>query len=162
MEPNSEIPWTGRAQVGSYEDREKIKDLFSRYAEAADSGDGEAWAATFTEDGWMFSPSHPSGRVTGRGDLAAMCSGNAAWLADNGVVKQRHINTNLRISVEGETAWSTSNILYFWLRPSGNTELVGIGGYRDRLRKVADEWYFESRDGYFDKDAPSMPGVEYS
>jgi hypothetical protein len=78
------------------------------------------------------------------------------------VVKQRHINVNFRLSVEGETAWSTSNILYFWLRPDGKTELVGIGGYRDRLRKIADEWFFESRDGYFDKDAPSMPGVEYS
>jgi hypothetical protein len=40
--------------------------------------------------------------------------------------------------------------------------MVGIGGYRDRLRKIGGEWYFESRDGYFDKDAPTMPGVEYA
>jgi ketosteroid isomerase-like protein len=152
----------GRAiTVGSYEDREEIKDLYSRYAEAADSGDGKAWADTFTADGWMFSPSHPSGRVTGRDALAAMCSGNSAFLAQQGIVKQRHINANFRISVEADRAWGMCNILYYWLHKDGVTELVGIGGYRDHLRKLEGQWYFESREGSFDKEAPSLPGVDF-
>jgi 3-phenylpropionate/cinnamic acid dioxygenase small subunit len=152
----------GSITVGSYEDREAIKDLYSRYAFATDNDRFDEWANTFTPDGWMSSPSHPSGRVTGREDLRAMVSGNSAWLRDQGIVKQRHINANFRISVEGDEAWGTCNILYYWLRPTGVTELVGIGGYRDLLRKIDGAWYFVSRDGYFDRDAPQMPGVEYA
>jgi ketosteroid isomerase-like protein len=151
-----------RARIGSYEDREKIKDLYAQYADATDNDDAESWAGTFTESGWMFSPSHPTGRVTGRDALRAMCAGNSQYLADNGVQKQRHITTNLRISIDGDRASGTANILYYWLHSDGTTELVGIGGYRDSLQKIDGDWYFESRDGYFDKDAPEMPGVEYS
>jgi len=94
----------GSITVGSYEDREAIKDLYSRFALAADDDRFDDWADTFAPDGWMSSPSHPSGRVTGREDLSAMVSGNSAWLRDQGIVKQRHINANFRISVEGDEA----------------------------------------------------------
>jgi ketosteroid isomerase-like protein len=150
-----------KVTIGSYEDREAIKDLYTRFAEAADDDRFDDWAATFTPDGSMFSPSHPAGRVTGHDQLRAMVSGNAAYLREQGIVKQRHINANFRISVEGDRAWGSCAILYYWLHPTGVTELVGIGGYRDELRKVDGEWFFVSREGSFDRDPPQMPGVDH-
>jgi 3-phenylpropionate/cinnamic acid dioxygenase small subunit len=157
----SQQGFPARMSVGSYEDREAIKDLYARYAEAADNDEFDEWARTFTPDGWMYSPSHPSGRVTGREQLRAMVSGNAAWLVEQGIRKQRHVNANLRISIEGVRARGTCNVLYYWLRPDGVTELVGIGGYDDVLVRVDGEWLFESRYGRFDRDPPQMPGVEH-
>jgi hypothetical protein len=151
----------GKAVIGSYEDHEAIRDLYTRYADATDDDRFDDWVATFTSDGSMFSPSHPSGRVTGHEQLRLMVSGNAAFLREQGILKQRHINANLRISVEGQHGWGTCKVLYYWLHPDGITELVGIGGYRDVLAKIDGEWYFVSRDGYFDRDAPVMPGVEH-
>src|SRR5262245_36886350 len=75
-----------KVTIGSYEDREAIKDLYTRFAEAADDDRFDDWAATFTPDGSMFSPSHPAGRVTGRDQLRAMVSGNAAYLREQGIV----------------------------------------------------------------------------
>lgn len=150
----------GKISLGPWQDREAIRDLYARYAQAADDDDFDAWADSFVPDGSMYSPSHPSGRVTGREQLRAMVRGNALFLREKGIVKQRHINANLRLSVEGESAWGTCNILYYWLHRDGVTELVGIGAYRDTLRKLDGEWRFVRRDGSFDREPPRLPGVE--
>jgi hypothetical protein len=154
-------PMPSRVTIGTYEDREAIKDLYSRFAHAADDDRFDDWAETFTPDGSMYSPSHPSGRVSGREQLRAMVSGNSAYLREQGILKQRHINANFRLSVEGDRARGSCVILYYWLHPTGVTELVGIGSYRDVLHKIDGDWYFERRDGSFDRDPPVMPGVEH-
>ena len=116
----------------SLEDRLAIQDLAARYNVAIDSGDAEAWAATFTPDG-----SFESGGRTHQGTeaLTAFAKGFAERMAG-----ARHWNNNILVEGEGDQA---SLHCYLLLMRGG--QVVTSGRYEDTLRRVDGRWLFASR-----------------
>lgn len=116
----------------SLEDRLAIQDLAARYNVAIDSGDAEAWAATFTPDG-----SFESGGRTHQGTeaLTAFAKGFAERMAG-----ARHWNNNILVEGEGDQA---SLHCYLLLMRGG--QVVTSARYEDTLRRVDGRWLFASR-----------------
>ena len=135
------------------QDHEDIRTLLARYNLAIDLGDAEAWADTFTDDGVFECVGLPEnspngGRYEGRADLVAYAT------AHYGLAKgrARHWNWNLLIEGDHSDATMTSylNAMRAGLGDRAKVEATGI--YRDRLRKIDDEWKFTSRKITIDND----------
>jgi uncharacterized protein (TIGR02246 family) len=114
------------------DDRLAIQDLAARYNTAIDSGNGDAWAATFTPDGTFES----GGRThQGTDALAAFAKGFAERMAGT-----RHWNNNLLIEGDGDQATLGC---YLLLMKGG--QVVTSARYEDTLRRVDGAWRFASR-----------------
>ncbi|GAA3046541.1 nuclear transport factor 2 family protein [Streptomyces roseofulvus] len=77
----------------------EIQRFHARQMQLLDSGDAEAWAATFTEDGLFAPPSLPE-PVRGRAALAAGVRAAHAELAAEGEVR-RHLLTTAAVEDPG-------------------------------------------------------------
>jgi 3-phenylpropionate/cinnamic acid dioxygenase small subunit len=119
------------------EDREKVRELFARFCHSIDEGRYDEWVGTFTPDGVFDSP--VAGRHAGRDGLLKFTGALAA--SDMGNVKQRHLVTNLSISLEDDHGSAHCN-LEVWVTRGGVTSLLLVGGYKTQLRKIAGELYF--------------------
>ncbi|MGE0227838.1 MAG: nuclear transport factor 2 family protein [Dehalococcoidia bacterium] len=116
-------------------DRLDILDLAARYSHATDHGDGEALAATFTEDGVFDGP---GGSRQGR--AAHVEATNA--LGASGMVL-RHFISNAVIEGDGDAATMQ---LYVEVKNLGDlTTPMLIGRYHDELRRVDGRWLFARR-----------------
>jgi len=123
----------------NYEDREKVRELYARFCHSIDEGRYEEWINTFTPDGVFDSP--VAGRHAGHEGLRKFTQALAA--SEMGKAVQRHLVTNLSLSLEGDRGTGLSNLIVYVTR-DGVTSLLPIGGYRTRLRKIGGEWYFEN------------------
>jgi 3-phenylpropionate/cinnamic acid dioxygenase small subunit len=121
------------------EDRENIRDLYARYAHAIDEGHFAEWASCFTDDGLFVA--EPLGRFVGHAALVEMARDFRTSLKG---AQQRHIMDNVSFTLEGDRGTGTCNLTHFITR-DGVTELVGVGVYHDKLKKVGGQWRFESR-----------------
>jgi len=124
-----------------WDDRLEIRDLVARYDRAIDSGNAEAWAACFTEDG-----SWDGGiRVDGREALLAFARSlptDAAFAALRGA---RHFVANHLVEETGpdEARLLCDNLM---LQPrEGGVAAILAADYDDRLRRVDGRWLFSSR-----------------
>jgi hypothetical protein len=120
----------------TFEDKYEITELVARYNYALDTGDGDAWAATFTEDG-VF------GTLTGTESLAE-------FARDRDNARQRHWTNNLVIDGEGREA-TLSCYLHVTLVGAPGIEIVTTGLYTDQLRRVDGEWKFARRELEIDR-----------
>jgi uncharacterized protein (TIGR02246 family) len=116
-----------------------IERLILDYAALNDAGDWDAVAALYLPDGRMSRPTAPEAFITGREAILAAFRARPPR-------RSRHIVANIRVSVAGETAQATSQILLF--NAPGAAPLVGT--YRDRLAQTADGWRFAERAGSLD------------
>jgi len=128
----------------STQDYVEIQQLYARYNVAIDSGDAEAYAATFTPDG-VFNT------FTGHDALVGFIK---AWRERLGGANRRHWNTNLLISGDGKTA---SGSVYLMLidistRPPA---IAQAATYTDSLVKTKDGWRFSKRTTHADSTAPA-------
>jgi hypothetical protein len=123
----------------NYEDREKVRELYARFCHSIDEGRYEEWVNTFTPDGVFDSP--VAGRHAGHAGLRKFTQALAA--SEMGKAIQRHLVTNLSLSLEGDRGTGLSNLTVYVTR-DGVTSLLLIGGYRTQLRKIDGEWYFEN------------------
>jgi 3-phenylpropionate/cinnamic acid dioxygenase small subunit len=133
------------------EDRENVRELHARYAHTIDEGRLEEWTECFTPDG-VFQAAE-LGRFEGRPAMLKMARDYRASL--NGA-QQRHIMSNVSFKLEGDRGEGTCNLSHYITR-DGVTQMHGIGVYRDRLRKIGNQWLFESRIVLFDT-AAGLPG----
>lgn len=117
----------------STEDRLEILELVARYNHAIDSGDGAAWAETFTKDG-VFETAR--GKTEGREALSKFVDGFAANMPG-----ARHWNNNHVIEADGDGATHTCYLML--VRPGA--EPAAGSKYVDRLVKVGDAWKFAHR-----------------
>ena len=62
----------------------------------------------------------------------------------------RHVLSNLRIDVEGDTARAKCYLLDFLTR-DGKTELLSPGDYDCELIRVGDDWRFKTRLVHMDR-----------
>ena len=125
----------------TWDDRLEIRELVARYDHAIDSGDAEAWAATFADDG-----SWDGGiRVEGREALLEFARGlpeNPAFAAFR---PSYHFTANFVIEETGpgEARLVCDNLM---LQPrQGGVAALVAAGYDDRLRRVDGRWLFVSR-----------------
>jgi bifunctional aromatase (cyclase/dehydratase) len=112
----------------------EIQQLYARYNNAIDAGDGEAYAATFTPDG-VFNNN------TGREGLLKFVEQYKGQM--NGLVN-RHWNTNLTITPSPEGASGTVYLML--VDVSARPPVIRTAArYEDSLVKTAQGWRFKKR-----------------
>ena len=126
------------------DDLGEIQQLYARYAWAMDEGQFEQWLQLFTDDAVIEGPTF--GRYQGREDLKRFV---AKYKLANGMFQVRHMLSNLLVEIEGDNAAGRCYVAHYRTH-RGRTELNGMGGYRDRLRKVDGKWLFAERQAFFD------------
>lgn len=134
----------------NHDDREKVRELFARFCHTIDEGRYQEWVETFTPDGVFDSP--VAGRHAGREGLLKFTRDLAA--SDMGKVIQRHLVTNLSLSLEEQRGTAKCNLTVYVTR-DGVTSLLLVGGYNTRLRKIEGEWYFENVSPFVDTRVPN-------
>jgi uncharacterized protein (TIGR02246 family) len=113
----------------------EIQELISRYNHAADAGDGEALAATFTEDGVL---EFLGRRVAGRKELIAL--GSILPARERG---GRHLTTNTVVTVESDNA--TARSVFVKVIAGAPAAFGGSATFCDELRRTPDGWRFSRR-----------------
>jgi uncharacterized protein (TIGR02246 family) len=115
--------------------RQDIAELFGRYCHRVDDGDGEGWAALFTEDGVFEVPG--AIRLEGNAQLRSM----PGIVVQQGGGKWRHQITNL-VAEAGDSADTARvrayGVLLDWRNASG--ALASFSDYRITLRRQKGAW----------------------
>jgi uncharacterized protein (TIGR02246 family) len=124
------------------EDRDEIRDLYSRYCLHVDTGTPEQWADLFTTDGEFGGPVEP---VIGREALKGFATD---VLAGGGGM--HHMVSNVALDVNGDDAVGTASVAIY----VGGAPGI-VGRYQDELRRVDGQWKFSRRN--FRPDAPAAP-----
>ncbi len=142
------VPARAGAQSRSLttQDYVDLQQLYAHYNMAIDTGDGEAWAATFTPDG-VFNNTN-----TGHDALVQFIKD---WRDKRDGANRRHWNSNLAFTAtEGGASGSCYLILLnVGVRPA---TIVTTGIYEDVLVKTPEGWRFKSRIVHADP-APRPP-----
>jgi hypothetical protein len=123
------VAWADGLSTQDYID---IEQLYATYNHAIDSGDGEAWAATFTADGTF-------NQFTGHDQLVGFIK---QWREGMNGGNRRHWNTNLRIVPSSDGA---SASVFLMLVDVSTKSIVATGMYNDTLVKTAGGWRFKTR-----------------
>lgn len=114
----------------------EICTLSARYNFFADSGNGESYAALFTDDGAFEVVGNRT--YVGRAELSA-CAATAAN-------KTIHVTANPIIEVDGDEATQRSRLISCMRNADGSrNEFVNTGYYVDRLRRTPQGWRFVTR-----------------
>jgi hypothetical protein len=126
----------------STQDYQEIQQLYARYNVAIDTGDAEAYAATFTPEGTF-------NNFTGHDALVGFIK---AWRERLNGANRRHWNTNLLISGDGKTA--TGSVYLMLLDISTKpVSIAAVATYTDTLLKTPNGWRFTKRTTH--SDSPS-------
>ena len=127
------------------EDVLAIHELVARYAHALDSGDAEAFVATFTPDGVFDNPpTHREGR-----EQLLLMGGNRA----GSVGATRHFMSNVIVEGDGQRA----TVKAYLMMTRGIGQEPGIAVYNDDLVKVDGKWLFKIRRVIADKRVRPEP-----
>lgn len=117
------------ARLRAVEDRQALLEIEGAYGRTYDSGDGEAWAALFTDDGIYQSrelPGMPPGNlVRGRENLARFCRTHRGT-----GIHTVHLPT---LAIDGDTA-------------RGRTHFKFDGSHTDELGRI----HYRHSTGYYD------------
>jgi SnoaL-like domain len=135
----------GAAGVLSAQDNVEIQQLYARYNIAIDSGDGEAWASTFTPDGAF-------NQLVGHDALVGFVK---MWREKLNGATRKHWNNNLQISGNSKEA---SGFVYLMLVDISTkpASILTTATYTDALVKTKDGWRFTKRTTKGDV-APAAP-----
>ena len=122
------------------EDIVAIEQLYATYNHLIDGGFTEEWAALFVEDGTLDTglgilvDGTPAARVEFAAGVPLIMPGS------------RHVATNVRIEVDGDTATGAA-YLQLWVadEDTGSIKVLVSGVYVDTLRKVDGNWKFVTR-----------------
>jgi len=132
-------------------DHLEIQALLHRYMFVLDScpdhGNGQAYAALYTEDGQFHSQDVQFGvTVTGRQELARLAAGSSeggcAPIRERGATNQIHLNLAPVIVPSPEGA---RGISYLLMIDGPGHEIYWNGWYQDVYAKTAEGWRFKSR-----------------
>jgi len=132
------------AQSLSGTDYAEINMLYSRYAYAFDSADGEMFASVFAPDGEFVAGARPT---TGREALAAM----ASRVPKRERPKIFHVTVNVLITPDAVGARGSAYVMTIDL--AKNPAISGGGVYEDVIVKTAEGWKFRKR-SYFAEPPP--------
>jgi hypothetical protein len=128
----------------SSQDYQEIQQLYAHYNVAIDSGDAEAYAATFTPEG-IFN------NFTGHDALVGFVK---AWRERLNGANRRHWNSNLLIAGDGKNA--TGSVYLMLLDISTKpVSIAAVATYNDTLVKTANGWRFTKRTTHSDNPTPT-------
>lgn len=141
------------ARLQALEDREAIRALLMEYRRALDAKDFAAYAALFGDDGEFVADA--VGPVRGREAILAML----AELQQDGALSEhagddRHLATNVEISLDGDRAKVSSTWVYLTRGDDGGPRLSLLGHYDDEVRRTAAGWRFARRSAPCDMPSP--------
>jgi uncharacterized protein (TIGR02246 family) len=122
-------------------DRVEIQDLVARYNKAIDTGDADAWAATFTKDGEFHGI---VGDFTGTEELAAFVRAYASEEQFADFASAQHWVTNMVVDGDSEHAEMFAHLMMVAPQADGG-RIILVGHYEDTLRKVDGQWLFAER-----------------
>lgn len=124
-----------RAAELTTRDYVEIQQLYARYNEAIDSGNGAAFAALFTPDGEF------QHTFKGAEQLAGFVT---QWHEKQGGAQRRHYATDLRVSGTPEGARGATSLLLldFGTKP---VSIFSTAVYDDTLVKTRQGWRFKTR-----------------
>lgn len=115
-------------------DKIEIQELSNKYALAMDSGDTEAWLATWADEGtWTGA----IGTFAGIENLKLVLPKLAERLKG-----KRHVMTNFVIDGKGDLA---SQECYLLIVDKAKQVPPGVAVYSDKLQKIKGEWRFVQR-----------------
>ena len=120
-------------------DERAIERMIVDYAAFNDAADWDAVAALYVPEGRMSRPTAPDDFIEGADSILAAFRARPPRTS-------RHIVANIRVSVGGDAATATSQILLF--TAAGQPPLVGT--YADRLVRTGAGWRFVERRGSLD------------
>lgn len=125
--------------MSNVEDIIEIQQLYAVYNHVIDGGRGEEWAALFVEDGTLDTGLGfaVEGTPTARSEFAA---GVPLMMPGS-----RHVATNVRIDVDGESATGSAYLQLWVADEDGGTKVLVSGIYVDTLRKEKGRWRFATR-----------------
>ena len=119
------------------EDKDQIRDLFSRYCLYVDSGQAEAYVGLFTEDAVV--DLGRIGRFEGRAALLELQQRKGGKTGP-----MRHYTMNSLITVEGDTATAASYVLV--VNTAGEAPSVAMAAhYFDQLVRQDGQWRIRQR-----------------
>jgi uncharacterized protein (TIGR02246 family) len=129
-------------------DRLDIFDLYARQSHAVDSGDGDSWAGTFTEDGVFTSPTYNL-TARGRAELKEFAeTSNGAALARG--EQFRHVISSIALRPSGVDCIAAKTYLMITATSDAGARVDRTLVMLDELRKVDGEWLFSSRETHRD------------
>jgi len=121
--------------VQTLSDIAEIRQLNARYNRLADVGDGEGYAANFTEDAEFDIVGNRVYR--GRTEIASAASATQVTV---------HVTTEPEIAVEGDMAQQRVRMLSVVRAPDGSrNEFVASGWYVDVLKRTSEGWRYHRR-----------------
>ena len=129
------------------EDLEEIRQLFVDYGRHLDSGDVQAYAELFADEGEVLLG--PIGRAKGRAAIVELMTTVKARAA----TPSFHLVTNPVIRLDGDRA--TSEVLWTVIRPdaAGKLEVAMFGRHYDELVRERGRWRILKRRGKMDVPA---------
>ncbi|HMD46125.1 MAG TPA: nuclear transport factor 2 family protein [Acidimicrobiales bacterium] len=114
-----------------------IQQLVARYNHAVDSGDGPAFADTFTDDG-VLDAGQP---IEGRDALESFAKSVGA-----GFPNPRHIASNIVVEGSGDQATLKAYVqMYASLGEPPSQQIMASGRYQDSLARIDGDWRFVRR-----------------
>lgn len=143
---------TQEERLRRLEDLQAIGQLFIDYGEYLDSGDFDAYAKLFADDGEVLLG--PVGRARGRAEIREMMSRTLA----KGVGTSFHIISSPRISLDGDRATSTVMWSVASTQADGMARITMIGHHADELVRTAEGWKFQRRRGLINLPAALPTG----
>ena len=132
------------------EDLEEIRQLFVDYGRHLDTGDVQAYAELFADEGEVLLG--PIGRAKGRAAIVELMTTVKA----RATTPSFHLVTNPVIQLDGDRA--TSEVLWTVIRPdaAGKLEVAMFGRHYDELVRERGRWRILKRRGRI--DVPAVVG----
>jgi hypothetical protein len=120
-------------------DQIDIRELTAHYNRAADAGDGDGFAATFTADGALI--------VAGE----TVCSGKEELASFAGKARGTiHATTDAVLTLLGDEARQECTLLLFRVARDGSgVRLQNTGRYEDEIVRTRQGWLFHRRSVVF-------------
>jgi ketosteroid isomerase-like protein len=124
------------------QDYTEIEQLYAKYNWAIDSGDAQAWADTFVEDG-VFN------NFKGQEQLKGFVN---RWVNDMNGLTRKHWISNLSVTGDGKTAQGKVYLLLVDVSGQQPT-IITSASYSDELVKTSEGWRFSKRATKSDRPA---------
>jgi uncharacterized protein (TIGR02246 family) len=124
----------------------EIQELTARYNLAADTGDGDGVAATFTPDGtFVIHGGGTTRTISGHAELNAMVAGRALGVTV-------HVTADSIIELDGDVAEQRCTLILNRRIPEDGRISHRIGRYVDRVERTPGGWKFANRVMYMDTE----------
>ncbi|MCW8194633.1 nuclear transport factor 2 family protein [Proteobacteria bacterium 005FR1] len=113
----------------------EIEQLYAQYNWAIDSGEAQAWADTFVDDGNF------NNAFKGKEQLKGFIN---RWVSEMNGLSRKHWNSNLHVTGDGKTAQGKVYLLLID-KSQQPAAIISSASYADELVKTDEGWRFVKR-----------------